>query len=293
VSSIDRRRAIVEVRSGALLGAKAILLPGEALRIGRTERAHLVVPRDAKMSGLHCEIRWDGERCHVRDEDSATGTLLGGEPIAREAAVPNGSWIKAGETSFSIYFEAFTEPRPTEPLDPAVAATAPRALEALLREPGQLFAVLDAARDPRILELLHEAVDDHRSLYDGIKGEALADVAPYLVRFRKDSGLLSRLVEEGWGRSWGVFFTSPESMKNVRRHFRRFLLVEEDETFARMYFRFYDPRVLREIMPIATTRQKDTMFDGLMAYLVEGEAGEVLRYGAPEVGERDSASAAR
>ena len=64
--------------------------------------------------------------------------------------------------------------------------------------------------------------------------EALADVAPYLVRFRKDSGLLSRLVEEGWGRSWGVFFTSSQSMKNVRRHFRRFLLVEEDETFARM-----------------------------------------------------------
>lgn len=281
----------MEVRSGPLLGAKAILLPGEALRIGRTEKAHLVVARDVKMSGLHCEIGWDGERCTVVDEWSAAGTWLGGEHIGRQAVVPHGGWIMAGETSFSVYFEAFTEPRATEPLDPAIAATAPRALEALKRESGQLFAVLDAARDERILELLHESVDDHRSLYEGVKGQALADVAPYLVCLRRDSGLLSRLVEEGWGRSWGIFLTSRQSMKHVRRHFRRFLLVEEDETFARMYFRFYDPRVMREIMPIATTRQKDTLFDGLMAYVVEGEGGEVLRYGAPEVAEGESAAA--
>ena len=279
---ITARRAIVEVRSGPLLGAKAILLPGEALRIGRTERAHLVVARDAHMSGLHCEIRWDGERCLLRDEGSATGTQLSGAKIDGEAPVPHGGWILAGETSFSVCFEAFTEPRDAEPLDPAVARAVPHALEVLSgsRETGRLFAVLDAARDERILELLHESVDDHRSLYEGVQGEALADVAPYLVSFRRDSGLLSRLVEEGWGRSWGIYLTSGQSMKNVRRHFRRFLLVEEDETFARMYFRFYDPRVLREIIPIATTRQRDTLFDVVSAYLLEGEGFEVSRYDA-------------
>lgn len=278
---INGRRAIVEVRSGPLLGAKAIIAPGEALRIGRTERAHLVCAKDAHMSGLHCELRWDGQTCLLEDEGSAEGTELGGVKIDGEVKVPHGGWIVAGSTSFMVYFEAFTEPRDKDPLDPAIAKTAPHALELLSREVGRLFAVLDAARDPRILEMLHESVDDHRSLYEGVKGEALADVAPYLVFFRRDSGLLSRLVEEGWGRSWGIYLTSQPSMKNVRRHFRRFLLVEEDETFARMYFRFYDPRVLREIMPIATTRQKDTLFDGLGAYLLEGEGGEVLRYDAP------------
>lgn len=274
------RSAIVEVRSGQLLGAKAILLPGEALRIGRTEKAHLIVPRDAQMSGLHCEITWDGERCHIRDEGSATGTLVGGERIDREADIPHGSWIVAGETSFSVYFEAHTPPRDAAPLAPEIARSAPAALEALQREVGRLFAVVDAARDERILELLRESVDDHRSLYEGVKGEALADVAPYLVSFRRGSGLLQRLIEEGWGRSWGIFLVSQSSMKNVRRQFRRFLLVEEDETFARLYFRFYDPRVMREVMPIATTRQKDTLFDGLDAYLLEGERGELLRFEA-------------
>lgn len=295
---VPRPRAIVEVRSGPLLGAKALLLPGEALRIGRTERAHLIVSRDAQMSGLHCSLTWDGRRCRLRDEKSARGTLLGGQPIEGEAEVPHGAWIMAGETSFSVYFEAHTPPREAAPLDPEIAAEAPRALTRLRdvfsprgrerpRTPSSggahcLYAVLDAARDARILELLHEAADDHRSLYEGVQGEALADVAPYLVHFRKDSALLDRLVEEGWGRAWGIFLTASKPFKEVRRHLRRFLMVEEDETRERLYFRFYDPRVLREVLPIATVRQEDEIFEGIERFLCEGERGEVAVFDAPE-----------
>ena len=92
---------------------------------------------------------------------------------------------------------------------------------------------------------LNEAVDEHRSLYDGAKGDGLADVAPYLVHFRSDSGLLGRIVEEGWGRAFGIFAVSSRPFVAVRRHFRRLLIVEEAETTTRMYFRFYDPRALR------------------------------------------------
>jgi len=275
------RRAIVEVRSGPLLGAKALIAPGERLRVGRTERAHLVVPRDGQMSGLHCELAWDGETCRLRDEKSARGTLLGGGAITGEVEVPHGSWIQAGETSFSVYFEAHTPPREAEPLDPAIVAQAPRALSELDREIGQLYAVLDAARDERVLQLLRESVDEHRSLYQGIQGEAMAAEAPYLVCFRRGSGLLERLVREGWGRSWGVFVTSRQSFKAVRRHFRRFLLVEEDGTFERLYFRFYDPRVLREFLPMATVRQRDDLLGAVVeSVLVEGERGEISTFGA-------------
>lgn len=275
------RRVIVEVRTGPLLGSKAIVLPGESLRIGRTERAHLIVPRDGAMSGLHCTLAWDGEVCTLRDEKSARGTLLGGQPIDGEARVPHGSWVQAGETSFIVYYEAFTPPREAAPIDPAIAAQAAPALASLRAEVGRLYAVLDAARDERILQLLRESVDEHRSLYDGVQGEALADVAPYLVSFRRDSALIERLVNEGWGRSWGVFVKSKLAFTALRRHFRRFLMVEDDETRQRMYFRFYDPRVLREFMPIATLRQKDDLFEGVEAMLLEDETGEMLRFAPP------------
>lgn len=273
------RRLIVEVRGGLLSGAKALLAPGEALRIGRTERAHLVIPHDQHLSGLHCELTWDGETCRIRDADSAEGTRLAGALLDGPATVPHGGWIKAGETSLMVYQEAFSPPR-LPPLDPALASAAARARQLLGARPGRLHAVLDAARDERILELLRESVDPCRSLYDGVKGEALADVAPYLVSFRRDSGLLDRLLQEGWGRSWGVFVSSGAAFPAVRRHFRRFLLVEEEGAGERMYFRYYDPRVLREFMPIATPRQKDDLFEGLDALLLEGEGGELLTFEA-------------
>lgn len=273
------RRAILEVRSGPLLGAKAIIAAGETLRIGRTERAHLVVPCDAQMSGLHCELHWDGEVCRLRDHSSAGGTTLAGVPVDGEAPVPHGSFLQAGATMFSVYYEAFTPPRAKRPA--SVEAARARAL--LDAEVGRLYAVLDTARDERILQLLHEGVDTHQSLYDGVKGDALADVAPYLVAFRRDSGLLGRVVAEGWGRSWGTFVVSAKSFKLVRRHFRRLLMVQDDASGARMYFRFYDPRVLREFMPIATPRQKDEIFEDLTELLVEGEQGEVVRWMAREM----------
>lgn len=274
------RRLIVHVLSGHLRGTKAVLAPGSSLRVGRTERAELMIERDAQMSGLHFEIAWDGTSCTLKDLGSVKGTKLSGATIGGPERVPHGGWIQAGETSFSVHFEAHSPSRATEFPDPKLAAAA-RAALVPHRDAGRLYAVFDAARDERILELCRESVDETRSLYEGPKGDALADVAPYLVFFRPDSGLLDRLVSEGWGLSWGVFLTSQASFKNVRRHFRRFLLVEDDETGERMYFRFYDARVLRDFLPLATPRQHDMLFADLESFVFEGERGEVVSFERP------------
>jgi hypothetical protein len=274
-------RLIVEVRTGAVR-TKAIVAPGAKLCVGRTERADLVIERDAGISGLHFELAWDGTSATLRDLGSANGTLLSGERVARPTKIPHGSWIQAGETSFLVYFEGFT-PRQ---IDPANLALAARALEGLSPKVGRLYAILDAARDPRVLELCRESVEEFRSLYEGVKGDALEDVAPYVVRFEKGSGLLERLVCDGWGKSFGVFFESRASFKSVRRHLRRLLMVEEDATLMRMYFRFYDPRVLREFLPIATVRQADEIFaDVIDGFFIEGEDGKFLSFAAAPRGE--------
>jgi hypothetical protein len=141
----------------------------------------------------------------------------------------------------------------------------------------RLHAILDAARTPRILEALHEAREEHRSLYEGAAGEALDEVAPQLVRLAADSRLLSQLVREGWGRRWGIFAEGDVPKKEMRRHLRRFLMVEDDETGERLYFRFYDPGVLREFWRTCSRRQVEELIGPLRAFLVEGERGEVLR----------------
>ena len=282
------QRVIVEVRWGPLQGRKAIIEAGKALRVGRTDRADLVVPHDAKLSGVHFELAWDGSTCRLRDMKSAVGTLLGGERV-EEAHVANGGWVRAGETDFSVYFEGATPPREMdedyedyEPETPEAIASKERALEVLREESTRepLYAVLDAARDERILELLRESVEDYRSLYDGVQGETLADVAPYLVRLPKESRLLDALVREGWGKRWGLYTTCKLPFKEVRRHFRRFLMVENDETGEQMYFRFYDPGTMRVFLPTCTPRQTAELFGDLGAFFVEGTKGDILRFKA-------------
>lgn len=162
------------------------------------------------------------------------------------------------------------------------AARALPILEAAAAD-GGLWAVLDAARSPRILQVLHEAVEDHRSLYEGAEGEALDEVAPRLVRFGPGSRLLAQLVREGWGRRWCVFAEGDAPQKDLRRHLRRFLMVEDDETGERLYFRFYDPGVLRDFWPTCSRRQREELLGPLRALLVEGPWGEVQRLTATAV----------
>ncbi len=80
----------------------------------------------------------------------------------------------------------------------------------------------------------------------------------------------------GWAQAWGTFFRSDEPMKEVRRHFRRYLIVQEEETLERLYFRYYDPRVLREFLGVATPRQRGEMLSIFTKVAFEGEGGEVV-----------------
>jgi len=276
--SPPNRRVIIQVRWGPLAYHKAILDPGQSLRVGRADRADLVLARDAQMSSLHFELSWDGERCHLHDLGSAKGTFLHGEQVDR-AGIKSGDWIRAGQTDFSVYFEAHTRPNlDDEPLVSALGDEKDRALTLLRREHPTLFAVVDASRGARPLHLLRESIDPFRSLYDGVKGEALAHCAPYLVALRPDSGLLDRLVREGWRRRWAIFVSCPRPFKDVRRHLRRFLLVEDDATGKKYYFRFYDPKTLRAFVPSCAPRQREDFFGEVAAFIAEGARGEVLRF---------------
>lgn len=260
---------------------RAILEPGQLLRIGRTELADFQVVNDRQMSGVHFELAWDGVTCRVQNRSSTKETLLNEQPV-RTADVKSGDWIRAGISLFVVFFEGATKsPMPDD--SPDVANQKAAALAALEAETEPLFGLFDAARDPRVRQLLQESVEDYQSLYDGVKGEALGNVAPYLVHLPKGSGLLERLVREGWGRSWGVYVTSPLSFDEMRRHFRRILLVDLEEKgrpTKRVYFRFYDPRVLRDFLPVCTLRQKPKMFGSNACFLLEAERGEVLRFSA-------------
>jgi len=176
----------------------------------------------------------------------------------------------------------------------------------LLRADFQpLYAIIDAARSPDIYKLLAEAKEEARksreaqnpgaagptfqppaagmleggaqyeSLYEGRSKAELTLFAPYLVSLPPWSKLLEKLVSKGWGKSWGIYLTCNLPFHEVRHHFRHFLMVNMPDG-GQVYFRFYDPRVLRVYLPTCTPEETGQFFGPVRRFAAEDEKLESL-----------------
>lgn len=265
----------LEVRSGPRKGSKIRLDPARLLRVGRTSRADLSFEDDSHLSGVHFSLGCEGNGCRLTDLNSRNGTLVNGQTV-NTAVLGNGDTIVAGETTFVVTVEADEAAAAGAAAGAGPLASPQDRLLALLRSDFQpLFAVLDAARDIRILALLLHYKEECQSLYEGVEGATLAQVAPYLVRLAKDSRLLEALVKEGWGKSWGVYLTSSSDLLEIRRHLRHFLQVKLPDG-EQVYFRFYDPRVMRVFLPSCTAEETVQFFGPIKRYLMESEEPDKL-----------------
>lgn len=285
---MNDHRAFLQVTSGRLEGKRVWLEKGTVLRVGQSARADLALIHDERMAPLHFDVLWNGETC-VFSGHRQIPFLLNGATIDNETTAGDGAFVVAGQTSFLLRIvksdlRAGLPPPPpdTKPLTEELLAARQQALIALARETS-LFAILDAARDRRVRALLQACTEKHESLFDGEKGQRLADVAPYLVEFSPASPLLDVLVNDAWGESWGVYLIGLRPFKEVRRRLRRSLMVQDEETNKNLYFRFYDPRVLRIFWPTCSTRQRSEMLGTeISAFLLEGLDAGVLRLAVNE-----------
>jgi hypothetical protein len=131
------------------------------------------------------------------------------------------------------------------------------------------YAVLDGARLPGLVERLKAAPEESACLYRGDLEPSLRDNAPYLVKLRRESALTDWLLLQQWGRSPGVFAVTPIGLEALRRHFRGFLRVR-DHTGKVLYFRWYDPRVLRLYLPTCNAGEIRTVYGPITRFLCEG-----------------------
>jgi len=268
----------LEVQSGSQAGKKFRLEPVQVVRVGRTSHADVVFAEDSHMSGIHFSLGWEGTNCRITDLNSRNGVLVNGAAV-KAALLRDGDTVVAGETTFAIRIEPDvpTMASSTAALaTPAPSITPQELLLPLLRRDLQpLFAILDAARDIRILALLVHHRAECQSLYEGVEGAKMAQIAPYLVKLAPDSPLLEPLAKEGWGKSWGVYLTSAGDFHEIRRHLRRFLEVQLPDG-EQVIFRYYDPRVMRIYLPTCMPEEANQFFGPIQRYVMEGEKPEEL-----------------
>ena len=142
------------------------------------------------------------------------------------------------------------------------------------RGPASVWALLDLARDRRIYRALFESRLEFLCLYSGRLPRLLELAAPHMVELLPGHAFVDRLLDDGWGNSWGVFVTIQDPTI-LRRHVRRFLKVR-DEDGRELLFRFYDPRVLRAYLPTCRQDELAQVFGPVTSYVTEGPDGESL-----------------
>lgn len=142
-------------------------------------------------------------------------------------------------------------------------------------EAANVYAVLDGASVEGLLPRLYELQPEFECLYRGELEPDMAEVAPYLVRLEPETEFADWVLEEGWGRHWGVFAVTDAGLRDAHKHFRGFLTVY-DPGGKPLLFRYYDPRVLRVYLPTCNADELRTLFGPVSCYLLEGEDPNTL-----------------
>ena len=135
------------------------------------------------------------------------------------------------------------------------------------------YFILDSAKAESNIFIAKKLNPAYQSLYKGIAQEDLSEVSPYLFTLSDNSGFCEWYLEKGWGKSWGVIILSGSSFEDIYKHFRKFLMVKTEDG-KELYFRFYDPRVLKIFLPTCDEKQILEFFGPVESFIVEGETKE-------------------
>lgn len=236
---------------------------GGKIRVGQGGDLELHPPDVA----TRFELAWDGKRCRIEFSADVTPPRVHGRPAVSGQDIQHGGWIRAGSGDWLVHEESLS-PGAEHLADAEAEAEAVCAR--LHGSIGSLYAVVDVSQLPRARSLLCESVERCSSLFSGAQADRMIDTAPQLVRFEPDSGLLRRLVYQGWRTRWGVFVRSTRPMSELRDRLREVLFVRPPQGGQTLLFRFYDPMILGQYAEARRRRPCPGLFSGLPMMWIDG-----------------------
>jgi len=130
------------------------------------------------------------------------------------------------------------------------------------------FVILDAARMLGNINTAIELAGESDALSAEDENDILRSISPYLMPCPAKSKLANWLLEEGWGNSWGIYLQSNAGMNELKKHFKKFLIVRTEDNLE-LFFRYYDPRVLRIFIPTCDTNQLREFFGPVSFFAME------------------------
>lgn len=160
---------------------------------------------------------------------------------------------------------------------------------ALWAEPSRsVVAVLDAAT---IDDLIDRLYDTPGLEFECLMGDYLppdvARVAPYAVRLERGTAFADWLLTRMWGAHWGILVRTAEPFAKTAGRLRSHFIVLGPEQRP-LYFRYYDPRALRQVLPVLRPEQVAELFEGLDDVWFDGAENGTLAVAAARDGTLES-----
>jgi hypothetical protein len=155
-----------------------------------------------------------------------------------------------------------------------------------LSQPGQPapYMLIDCAGVEGGAERLpRDIFDEFECLFTGDLAEELEDVAPYLGRLGSLAPEAQAVVEDLLARHLGILVMlplpvgsdEPPSFSQVHRHFRKFNVVYGPEGKP-LFFRYYDPRVIIDVLKVLDEQQLIAFFGPVDRMLLTQEDGVLV-----------------
>jgi len=137
------------------------------------------------------------------------------------------------------------------------------------------YCILDGAAVPDLPKRLYQLDPPNHSLIRGELTPDMVHVAPYVAIMMPNEKFTAWVIENSFGKNWGIYVQSRFSIFEMRRHFRSLISVHDEEGMP-MIFRFYDPRVIRKFLPTCDKDQLKVFFGNVDTYFVEAEEEDKL-----------------
>lgn len=152
----------------------------------------------------------------------------------------------------------------------------------LFADPDQFaYVVMDGAQIGDLPGMLIDRGASSECLFSGALDPEVVAVAPQLVALKDREEDFDWAYDSYITSNALVFLVSGFDLVKIRRHLRKLALAEMPDG-AVVFFRYYDPRTLLQILPMATEEQKPKFFGrgGEVRFLIVDPDFEVREFGA-------------
>lgn len=164
----------------------------------------------------------------------------------------------------------------------AIAALLHEFLERHQMQDEILYAVVDAAKDYRLASAARDILGEPLRPLLTKAPRFMERVGPYVtpIRCAERGARYLELWAEYHGDNAGIFFFTRSWPQAVRSHLISIFEVY-DESKQMFFFRFYDPRVIRDYLPTCTAKECREFFGPIRCFLVDGEEPDTMHLYRP------------